>query len=115
MFTPRKLAAISAIVGSLAAISVGAGHAHADGRSGDCDSAAPGDAVCIRKSETHVKKDGEHIIRQEQQCTTVDRPNVVFREYQLLGDKPETAGAGAVVDCSNTAKIPEGSRPHFDF
>lgn len=115
MFTPRKLATLSAIVGSLAAISVGTGYAHADGHAGDCDSGAPGDAVCIRKSETHVVKDGERTIKQQQECTTVDRPNVVFREYQLLGDKPETAGTGAVVDCSNTAKIPEGARPRFNF
>ncbi|MGW1545172.1 hypothetical protein ACWCPM_34030 [Streptomyces sp. NPDC002309] len=113
MFTPRKLATVSAIVGSLAAISVGAGYAHADGRADDCDSTT--DAVCIRKSETHVEKNGEHIIKQQQACTTVDRPNVVFREHQLLGDKPEAADTGAVVDCSNTAKIPEGSRPRFNF
>ncbi|MFB9463072.1 hypothetical protein [Streptomyces cinereospinus] len=71
----------------------------------------------MRKSETHVEKDGEHIIRQNQQCTTVDRPNVVFREHQLLNGEPGSAeaGAGAVVDCSNTATIPEGSRPHFAF
>ncbi|MFJ4469441.1 hypothetical protein ACIP2X_18380 [Streptomyces sp. NPDC089424] len=115
MFTPRKFATLSAIVGSLAAISVGAGHAHADGHSGDCHSTTKGESVCIRKTETHVEKDGEHIIKQDQQCTTADRPNVVFREYQLLGDKPETAGTGAVVDCSNTAKIPEGAKPRFDF
>ncbi|OEJ21406.1 hypothetical protein BGM19_38650 [Streptomyces agglomeratus] len=112
MFTPKKIAAISGIVGSLAAICAGAGHAYADGRAGDCGSS---DNVCIRKSETHVDKDGERIVRQEQHCTTPGRPNVVFREHQLLGDGG-SATAGPVVDCSNTVKLPKGfKKPKLDI
>ncbi|MFE0206537.1 hypothetical protein [Streptomyces sp. NPDC058985] len=111
MFTPRKIAAISGIVGSLAAaLCAGAGHAYADGGADDCESR---DGVCVRKSETRIDKDGEHILRQDQSCSTTDRPNVVFQEHQLLGDGG-SASAGPVVDCSNTAKLPKGfKKPHF--
>ncbi|MBG0852832.1 hypothetical protein I2W78_13520 [Streptomyces spinoverrucosus] len=112
MFTPQKIAAISGIVGSLAALCVGAGHAYADGHLGDCESTAQGGTVCIRKSETRIDKGREHILRQEQQCSTADRPNVVFKDEQLLTD---ASVGGSVVDCSNTAKLPEGVKPRFDF
>ncbi|QOV47736.1 hypothetical protein IPT68_23400 [Streptomyces chromofuscus] len=108
------MATVSGIVGSLAAICVGAGHASADGRSGNCESTVQGGTVCIRKSETRMDKDGEHVIRQEQECSTTDRPNVVFRDDQLLGGG--SAGVGPVVDCSNTAKLPKGfKKPHVEI
>ncbi|MBT2398251.1 hypothetical protein [Streptomyces sp. ISL-100] len=113
MFTPKKIAAISGIVGSLAAICAGAGHAYADGRAGDCASRGN---VCIRKSETRVDKDGEHIVRQEQHCSTPDRPNVVFQEYRLLDDGGSAAAAGPVMECSNTVKLPKGfKKPKLSF
>ncbi|MGX1887613.1 hypothetical protein [Streptomyces sp. NPDC055287] len=112
MFTPQKIAAISGIVGSLAAICVGAGHAYADGRAGDCESSGN---VCIRKSETHVDKDGKQMVRQEQHCSTPERPNVVLEEHRLLGDGG-SAAAGSVMDCSNTVKLPKGfKRPKIDI
>ncbi|MFG3659867.1 hypothetical protein [Streptomyces sp. NPDC047706] len=114
MFTAQKIAVVSGIVGSLAAVCVGAGNAYADGRSGECESTTQGGAVCVRKSETRTDKDGEQVIRQEQECSTIDRPNIVFRDEALLDGG--SANVGPVVDCSNTARLPEGFRkPRVEF
>ncbi|MFJ4579618.1 hypothetical protein [Streptomyces echinatus] len=114
MFSPRKIATASALVGSLAAVCVGAGHAYADEPSSHCRTNAQGDTVCVRKNEIHADKDGTHIIRQEQDCSTADRPRVVFQEEELVDGG--SAGSGPVVDCSNTAPLPKGfKKPHFEF
>ncbi|MFJ9345782.1 hypothetical protein [Streptomyces sp. NPDC101237] len=118
MLTRQKIATVTGLVGSLAAICVGAGHAsasaYADGRSGDCKTNAQGDTVCVRKSEIHSDKDGTHVIKQTQDCTTVDRPGVVYPEDGLLGSG--STSAGPEVDCSNKAELPKGfKKPHFEF
>ncbi|MEU6666369.1 hypothetical protein [Streptomyces sp. NPDC046727] len=114
MTTPQRIAALSGLVGSLAAICLGAGHAYAEGRAADCKSTLQGDTVCVRKSETHVDKDGTHILKQEQNCSTVDRPRVVFSDDRLTDGG--TARLGPVVDCSNTARLPKGfKKPHIEF
>ncbi|MEU2621240.1 hypothetical protein ABZ642_24375 [Streptomyces sp. NPDC007157] len=114
MFTRQKIATVTGLVGSLAAICVGAGHAYADGHSGDCKTNAQGDTVCIRKSEVHTDKDGTHIIKQAQNCETTDRPSAVYPEDGLLGSG--STSAGPEVDCSNTAELPKGfKKPHIEF
>ncbi|WP_233273364.1 hypothetical protein [Streptomyces broussonetiae] len=114
MLTPRKIAAVSGLVGSLAAFCVGAGHAYADGPKSNCKSTAQGGTVCVHKSETHTDKDGSHVIRQTQDCSTADRPRVVFPQGQLLDGG--SAQVGPVVDCSNSAKLPKGfKKPHIEF
>ncbi|MFD3585053.1 hypothetical protein [Streptomyces sp. NPDC058683] len=114
MFTRQKIATVTGLVGSLAAICVGAGHAYADGHSSDCKTDAQGDTVCVRKSEVHTDKDGTHIIRQTQDCSTTDRPSVVYPEDGLMASG--STEAGPVVDCSNTAELPKGfKKPHIAF
>ncbi|MET7457109.1 hypothetical protein ABZT03_35570 [Streptomyces sp. NPDC005574] len=113
MLFSQKAAVSAAFVGSLAAICLGAGHAHAAGNQGDCPTAKEG-VTCVQKSETYVDKDGTHVIKQDQQCSTVDRPHVVTQQDQLLGSESEPTKVGPVVECSNTAKLPEGfKKPHF--
>ncbi|MFF8725508.1 hypothetical protein ACF073_03315 [Streptomyces sp. NPDC015171] len=116
MLTYRKIATVTGLVGSLAAICVGAQDASAAGRPGDCTVTAQGDTVCIRKTETRTDKDGKHVLRQEQDCSTVDRPRGVLPgENQLLGEGGASR-VGPVVDCSNSAKLPKGfKKPHFEF
>ncbi|MFB7494541.1 hypothetical protein ACFC09_07500 [Streptomyces sp. NPDC056161] len=112
MFTPRKIATVTGLVGSLAAFCVGAGHAYAYGPSGDCKTAEQGGTVCVHKSETRTEKGGTHVIKQERDCSTADRPRVVFPDDQLAGGG--SASFGQVVDCSNTAKLPKGfKKPHI--
>ncbi|MFF4900346.1 hypothetical protein [Streptomyces sp. NPDC001068] len=114
MSTRQRIATVTGLVGSLAAICVGAGHAYADGHSGDCKTSAQGDTVCVRRSEVHKDKDGTHIIRQTQDCTTVDRPSVVDPQDGLLGSG--STKAGPQVDCSNRAELPKGfKKPHIEF
>ncbi|MEU6271022.1 hypothetical protein ABZ871_01150 [Streptomyces populi] len=110
MFTSQKIVAVSGIVGGLAAICLGAGHAYADGRSGDCRSTPQGGVVCVQKSEIRTDKDGEHTLQQKQSCSTSDRPHVT-----VPGDR-ESGGTGSVVDCSNRAELPKGlQRPQIRF
>ncbi|MFE9607812.1 hypothetical protein [Streptomyces sp. NPDC006012] len=114
MFTSRKIATVSGLIGSLAAFCVGAGHAYAHGPSDDCKSTEQGGTVCIHKSETRIDKDGTHVVKQEQDCSMADRPRVVFPEEQVMGGG--SASVGQKVDCSNTAKLPKGfKKPHVDF
>ncbi|MER5200014.1 hypothetical protein ACWD3J_41690 [Streptomyces sp. NPDC002755] len=111
MLFSQKTAAAAAFVGSLAAICLGATHAIAEGKSGDCPTVQEG-VMCVQKGETYIDEDGTHVIKQDQQCTTTDRPNVVTQQDQLLGSEP--VKEGAVVECSNTAKLPEGfKKPHI--
>ncbi|MFK0157512.1 hypothetical protein ACIQVL_13465 [Streptomyces sp. NPDC090499] len=114
MFTARKIATVSGLVGSLAALCVGAGHAYADPAPGDCRTTAQGGTVCVHKSETRIDKNGTHVLKQAQDCSTSDRPRVVFPDDQLVGEGSH--GVGEVVDCSNKAELPKGfKRPHVEF
>ena len=93
---------------------VGAGHAYADAEPGECQTAAQGGTVCIRKSETRTDKDNTHTLRQEQNCSTADRPRLVFSEDELTGGG--SADVGQVVDCFNRAELPKGfKKPHITF
>lgn len=117
MLFSQKTAAAAAFVGSLAAICLGATHAYAEGDSGDCPTTVQEDVICVEKSDTYIEKDGTHVIKQDRQCSTTDRPHVVSQQDQLLGDGPAKEGPvkqGPVVECSNTAKLPEGfKKPHI--
>ncbi|MBL1080568.1 hypothetical protein JK359_01020 [Streptomyces actinomycinicus] len=114
MLTSQKFATVTALVGSLAAVCVGAGHAYADTEPGDCKPTAQGGTVCIHKKETRTDKDGTHLIRQEQDCSTSDRPRVVFPEDGLT--EGSSASVGPVVDCSNRAELPKGfKKPHIEI
>ncbi|MGW5369110.1 hypothetical protein ACWER6_27735 [Streptomyces sp. NPDC004009] len=114
MFNTQKTAVVSGLVGSLAALCLGAGQAYAGGAEGSCGGAAHSGAVCVQKNDSHVDKDGTRVVRQSQSCSPADRPNVVFSGDEAGGEAP--ARTGQVIDCSNTAELPKGFRkPHVDF
>ncbi|MET9071996.1 hypothetical protein ABZX95_07355 [Streptomyces sp. NPDC004232] len=114
MFSPRKIATVSGLVGSLAVFCVGAGHAYAEGPRGDCRTTEQGSTVCVRKTESRSDKDGKHVLQQAQDCSTEGRPRVVFPDGPLMDGG--SASVGPVVDCSNTAKLPKGFRkPHIEI
>ncbi|AIR98484.1 hypothetical protein [Streptomyces glaucescens] len=108
MLTLQKFVTVSGLVGSLAAVCVGAGHAYAGEKPGECRTTEQGGTVCVRKSETHVEKDGTYTIRQSQSCTVADRPRVVLPEERLM--EGGSARIGERIDCSNRAELPEGFR-----
>ncbi|WP_030345295.1 hypothetical protein [Streptomyces sp. NRRL S-1022] len=114
MFNLQKIATVSGLVGGLALMCVGAGHAYADANPGDCKTTAQGGTVCVHQSETRIDKDDTHTLRQQQDCSTADRPRVVFPEDRLT-DRG-SASVGEVVDCSNRAELPKGfKKPHIEF
>lgn len=112
MLFSQKTAAAAAFVASLAAICLGATHANAEGISGGCPTTVQEDVMCVQKGEEYIDKDGTHVIKQDQKCSTTDRPHVVMQQDRLRGSEP--VKEGPVVKCSNTAKLPEGfKRPHI--
>ncbi|MGW4436791.1 hypothetical protein ACWELO_13655 [Streptomyces sp. NPDC004596] len=114
MFNAQKTAAVSGLVGSLAALCLGAGQAYAGGPQGGCGGTAHGGTACVQKNDSHVDKDGTRIVRQSQNCSPADRPNVVFSADEAADEPP--ARTGQVIDCSNTAELPKGfKKPHVDF
>ncbi|WP_225822744.1 hypothetical protein [Streptomyces naphthomycinicus] len=114
MFTSQRIATVSGLVGSLAAICLGAGHAYAEAGPADCRTTAQGDVVCIRKTETRLDKDGTHVLKQEQDCSAVDRPRGLVPDDRLTDGG--SVSVGPVVDCSNTAELPKGfKKPHIRY
>ncbi|WP_258055468.1 hypothetical protein [Streptomyces sp. Ru62] len=114
MFSLQKIATVSGLVGGLALVCVGAGHAYADAIPGGCKTTEQGGTVCVHKTETQTDKDGTHTLKQEQNCSTADRPRLVFPEDELTSTG--SASVGQVVDCSNRAELPKGfKKPHIEF
>jgi hypothetical protein len=115
MFSRQKIATVSGLLGSLAVIYVGAAQAYADQPPGECKSSALGETTCVRKSETvHIDEDGRFVVKQTQDCETIDRPRLVGPDENLLNTG--TTKVGPVVDCSNKVQLPKGfKRPHFEF
>ncbi|MGV9903751.1 hypothetical protein ACWDU8_14925 [Streptomyces sp. NPDC003388] len=114
MFNAQKTAVVSGLVGSLAALCLGAGQAYAGGVEEGCGGTVHSGAACVQKNDSHVGKDGTRVVRQSQSCSPADRPNVVFSGDEAAGGTP--AQNGQVIDCSNTAELPKGfKKPHVDF
>ncbi|MBV7699294.1 hypothetical protein KWI83_27845 [Streptomyces sp. TRM70350] len=93
----------------------GATQAYADEPSGVCTLNSQGDIVCIKKSEVvHQDKDGTHVIKQKQNCQTLERPRLVFPDSHLLNGG--STKVGPVVECSNKAEVPKGYKlPELKF
>ncbi|MDO0934159.1 hypothetical protein QQY66_21610 [Streptomyces sp. DG2A-72] len=114
MIGRQKIATISGLVGTLAVIYGGAGQVYAAVPSHDCKTSAQGDITCVRKSETARKgKDGT-VVQQKHDCSTVERPRLVFPQHGM--GNSGTTRVGPVVDCSNKVELPKGFKlPKFDF
>jgi len=115
MIGRQKIATVSGLLGALAVIYSGAAPAYADDPKGACTLTAQGDIVCIKKSEVvHKDKRNGYVLKQKQDCSTVERPRFAGSEGRLL-----TGGSvksGPVVECNNTAKLPKGIKiPKFNF
>jgi|tagenome__1003787_1003787.scaffolds.fasta_scaffold20210961_2 hypothetical protein len=114
MFSRRKMATVSGLLGSLAVIYVGGAQAYADQQPRDCRTTAEGETTCVHKSEVVRKgKNGTYVVKQDQKCSTAYRPRLVLTEDEVFGTG--TTKVGPEVDCSNTAPLPKGyQRPHID-
>ncbi|WP_225858848.1 hypothetical protein [Streptomyces albicerus] len=116
MFSRQKIATVSGLIGSLAVIYVGAAQAYANEPPRNCKTSAQGETICVRKSEVvRTDKDGRYVIKQTQNCVTMERPRLVWGpENGLL--KKGTTKVGPVVECSNKVTLPKGFKPpHFKF
>jgi len=104
MFTQQKIAAVSGLLGGLAAICTGttayaAAPAH-------CTTDSHGAVTCVQSSDvTYTSKDGTQHVHQKQDCTTVSR-NRLEQPVSALGQLG-TTHVGPVVNCSNHAPAPK--------
>lgn len=115
MFSRKKMAAVSGLVGSIAVIYVGGAQAYAADSSGDCKTTAAGETTCVHKSEVvHKDKRGTFVVKQDQKCSTTYRPQLVLTDDEML-TRPGTTEVGPKVECSNTTPVPKGfKRPHIE-
>lgn len=115
MFSRKKMAAVSGLVGSIAVIYVGGAQAYAADSSGDCKTTAAGETTCVHKSEAvHKDKRGTFVVKQDQKCSTTYRPQLVLTDDEML-TRPGTTTVGPKVECSNTTPVPKGfKRPHIE-
>ncbi|WP_234329900.1 hypothetical protein [Streptomyces viridochromogenes] len=115
MIGRQKIATVSGLLGALAVIYGGAAPAYADDPKGACTLTAEGDIVCVKKSEVvHKDKRNGYVLKQKQDCSTVERPRVAMPERHMLNGG--SVKSGPVVECNNTAKLPKGIKiPKFDF
>ncbi|AJT66994.1 hypothetical protein T261_5368 [Streptomyces lydicus] len=113
MFSRKKIAAVSALLGAAAVTCAGATQAYAGDSSGDCTRAVSGDRTCLYKGQAvHRSKDGKIIIKQRKSCSTVARDRVLWPELGFLGSG--ATKAGPIVHCSNTVRLPQHIKlPHF--
>jgi hypothetical protein len=126
MFSRKKIAAVSGLVGSIAVLYVGGAQAYADDSSGDCKTTAAGETTCVHTSEVvHKNKRGTFVVKQDQKCSTTYRPQLVLADDEML-TRPGTTEVGPKVECSNTTPVPKGvkpphverphiARPHIEF
>ncbi|MDO0913851.1 hypothetical protein QQM39_24385 [Streptomyces sp. DT2A-34] len=115
MIGRQRIATVSGLIGALAVLYSGAAPAYADDPKGDCTISEQGDIVCVKKSEV-IRKDkrGKYVVKQKQDCETIERPRLVYPEGNLLngGD----VRSGPVVECSNKTKLPKGYKlPKIKF
>ncbi|MEV0369258.1 hypothetical protein AB0I10_05465 [Streptomyces sp. NPDC050636] len=110
MFSRKKIAVVSGLVGGLVLTCTGATQVYAAGSSGDCTRSALGNTTCIDEGQTsYTSKDGRHVVKQRQHCSSTARHRVVWPESGLLNrGNTET---GPVVDCSNRVPLPKGFKP----
>ncbi|NUP36387.1 MAG: hypothetical protein HOY76_05040 [Streptomyces sp.] len=110
MFSQKKLATASLILGGLSMAGIGMSHAYAAGPSNGCSRDAQGNVTCVHKTEkTFTTSDGTVHVQQAQECSSasrevVDTPQTVVGQVGQLG----TTRIGPVVNCSEHAPAPQG-------
>ncbi|UQA95035.1 hypothetical protein [Streptomyces halobius] len=106
MFSQKKIAVVSGILGGLAMTCVGAGHAYAGGSQADCARGSMG-STCIDENEVvYTSKKGDRVVKQHKNCSSNSRQRVVWPQSGLLS--PGASKLGPVVNCSNHTPLPKG-------
>ncbi|MFG2890730.1 hypothetical protein [Streptomyces sp. NPDC048248] len=103
MFSRKKIAAVTALLGGLAVTGAVAPQTQAAEAPGGCARDVQLNKVCAKKSETtYTTKDGKVVIKQKQSCSTDSRQRVAWPETGLVNK--QSTEIGPQMDCSN--KVP---------
>ncbi|MFJ6750265.1 MULTISPECIES: hypothetical protein [unclassified Streptomyces] len=115
MFSRKKIAAVTALLGGLAVTGAVAPQTYAADTKGHCSRGVPGSKVCAHKSETvYTTKGGKVVVKQSQKCSTDSRQRVEWPEAGLLNRG--TTKIGPEMNCSNKVPPIKGfKRPHIEL
>ncbi|MFJ9420211.1 hypothetical protein ACIRPT_39585 [Streptomyces sp. NPDC101227] len=117
MFSRKKIAAVSGLLGGLAMTCAGVTQAYAGGSVSDCARSALGNRVCIHKGQhVYKSKNGSYVIKQSKDCTTISRQRLLWPEDALLNGARQSTKIGPAVSCSNRVHLPKHFKlPHIGF
>ncbi|KIZ18863.1 hypothetical protein [Streptomyces natalensis] len=114
MFSRKKIAAVSALLGGLAITGAGTPQAFAGGSAGDCNRSVMGADTCIQNRQTVHTKHGNYVVKQKKDCSSASKRREVWPELGLLNNG--STKVGPAMDCTNRAPLPKGFRPpHIDI
>ncbi|MFH8567998.1 hypothetical protein [Streptomyces sp. NPDC017993] len=115
MFSRKKIAAVTALLGGLAVTGAVAPQTHAAEAPGECTRDVQLNKVCAKKSETtYTTKDGKVVIKQKQKCSTESRQRTAMPETGLLNK--QNTKIGPEVSCSNKVPPLKGFKaPRIEF
>ncbi|MGW1378203.1 hypothetical protein ACWD6P_28575 [Streptomyces sp. NPDC002446] len=102
MFSRKKIAAVSALLGGLALTFAGAHQAYAEGPLGNCVRDITGNLSCVQKNTGYTSADGRYSLKQSQDCLTAQP--LTWPAQGLLNTGNSRVGPN--VTCSNTAPAP---------
>ncbi|MFJ9420224.1 hypothetical protein ACIRPT_39650 [Streptomyces sp. NPDC101227] len=103
MFSGKKIAVASGLLGGLAMTCAGATLAYAGGSAGTCAPDLQGNITCMQQNNGYVSEDGRYTLNQAQDCLST-RPLSLPAEGLL---NKGTMQIGPAVNCSNTAPAPQ--------
>ncbi|GGU51446.1 hypothetical protein GCM10010211_15150 [Streptomyces albospinus] len=106
MFSRKKIAAITALLGGLAATCAVIPQAHAADNTGLCRRDAQGNVTCLQRS-TGPTQDGSYTLNQTQSCNPT-KPVSIPAQGVL---NPGVTQVGPAVTCSNVAPAPGEQAP----
>ncbi|MFG2136894.1 hypothetical protein [Streptomyces sp. NPDC048650] len=107
MFSRKKIAAVSGLLGGLAMMTcAGATQAFAVGSTGTCAPDSQGNISCMQGNTGYSSDDGRYVVNQTQNC--LGTKPVSLPAGGLLN--PGTTQIGPALNCSNTAPTPQGFR-----
>ncbi|MFI9047565.1 hypothetical protein [Streptomyces sp. NPDC053427] len=107
MFSRKKIAAASGLLGGLVMICAGATQAYAGGSAGTCIRDTQGNITCMQRNNGYTSDDGKYVVHQAQDCLAT-KP-LSWPADGLL-NKGSTR-IGPAVNCSNAAPSTDAFEP----
>ncbi|MFG2285083.1 hypothetical protein ACGFOU_03275 [Streptomyces sp. NPDC048595] len=107
MFSRKKIAAVSVLLGGLAV--AGIPQAYAEGAPLSCTRDLTGNVSCVQKNADHTSQDGKYTLKQAQDC--LSSTPVTMPSNGLLNTG--STRIGPAMTCSNTAPEDGESMPQI--